>query len=617
MHCLAAAAFAVASMTLLAGVFAVPYVIPSSSAVVSASTLAGFNNTAAYLLYVGLLPPAGLALARLFKQAPIETVLVNKVSLIPTPLVWTVLGGHALLFLALFLVKGAFVFGDGLYFQHILARMASGAVLYRDVNFLYGPVMIYPAFWLSRVVGVTLAYGVYYIVMYLAGLYLLWLCMQAVVRQGHDTDRIFVLFSVGLFNLLLGMNYVLLRHVLPVAALLLAWRYVERPGVGRMAPPIAACFLALTYSLELGVLAVASILGLGILRLLPIRQLGAVCDGNCIKEFFGLVGICAAALGGFVGTFYVIDPSWQALLASLKPLLSYAAGGGNTPIYPSLPFVALMALTVQAVALTVRSLLSQGWKPGMELVLALLALSVVMQRPAFGKPDVPHIAYSGLPMFLLALLVIPPQVGWAKARILGLGVLLVGVMLPLQIFNVFMLKPYVEKKFAGWGLTEAIVSTQPASKVPIQDSVRRAVVYFGGIQTYYFHVLDYYSLPVLLERDLKMVPYLSNIAEAFSLSDIRKIIAELQQTRAIVVSRKTDLQRSAPLAYGGWEGILYQLTASPLPGSRCYAEVVAANETLRAPLREFLVSSYDVAFEDGELVGLTLRATVRSAQGLE
>lgn len=591
------------------GVFVAPYLVPQYSSPLSASTLAGFNNVVAYLFYVGFLVPAGLALARLLRQTPIEAaaVIVNDVRLNPTFAVWAVLCGHVVLFSALFLVKGYFVFGDGLYFQHILARMASGAVLYRDVNFLYGPAMVYPAFWLSRVVGVTLAYGVYYVAVYLAGLYLLWFCIQAVVGRRQDADRLFILLSVGLFNLLLGMNYAFPRHLLPMAALLLVWRYVEQPEASRLLAPIAATFLALTYSLEMGALAIASILALGGLRVLALWRRWSADAGGRMGEFLGLLVVCLAAVSGLFGIFYAIDPSWQAFTASLKPLLSYSAGGGNSPIYPSLPFFSLMAVSVLAVAFTARTLLSQGWRPGVELVLALLVLSLVMQRPAFGKPDALHIAYSGLPLFLLVLLVVPSRAGWAKARSWYLGMLLLGVMLPLQVLNLFMMKPFFERKLAAWRAPEAMASEGPGSKISIQDSLRRAVAHFGEGHLYYLHVLTYYSLPVIVESRLKQVPYIATLEEAFTFEEIGQVIHELRTSRAIVISRREDLRRPVPPAVGGWQSALYQWTASPLQGSRTFAEVVAANGALSEPLREFLASSYDVVFEDGELVGLIPR----------
>jgi hypothetical protein len=269
--------------------------------------------------------------------------------------------------------------------------------------------------------------------------------------------------------------------------------------------------------------------------------------------------------------------------------------------------LSVLGVSVAVVAFLARALLSKGWQQGMDLVLTLLVLALITLRPAFGKPDAPHIAYSGLPLFLMAILLVPTRTGWMKPRTWIFGVLLLGVMVPLQVFNLSMMKPVFERKLAAWGTPEVMASVEQGSKASIQRSLRRAIVHFGDKHPYYLHILAYYSLPVVLEFRLKQVPYIVTLEEAFTFEEIAKVIRELHDSRAIVISRRADLLRSAQPTYGGWEGVLYQLTASPLPGSRVFAEVTAANGALREPLREFLASSYDVVFEDGELVGLIPR----------
>ena len=620
---------------LLYGVFAAPYAIPRHTPVVSAATLTDYNNSAAHFIYGILVIATGFALANLLQRTSAEpsAVIVHEMGLRPTPTVWAVLGGHLVVFLTLFMVKGYFVFGDGLYFQHILARMASGAVLYRDVNFLYGPIMVYPAYWLSRAIGVTTAYGVYYVAVYLAGIYLLWLCLQAVQGCRPDTDRAFVLLSVGLFNLLLGMNYVFPRHLLPLAAVLLAWRCVEQPRSGCLIATSGITLLALSFSLEMGALAVASILGLGCIRVIAswLNRLVAsakhraaqpsVAGGGpatmvigmgrsvteSFRDLFRLAAVSLAALVGWGVMFYAIDPSFQALFESVRPVLSYSAGGGNTPIYLSLPMLSVLGVSVVVVAFLARALLSKGCQQGMDLVLTLLVLALITLRPAFGKPDAPHIAYGGLPLFLTAMLIVPARMSWMKPRTWIFGVLLLGVMVPLQVFNLSMMKPVFERKLAAWRTPEVMASVEQGSKTSIQRSLRRVIVHFGDKHPYYLHILAYYSLPAILEFRLKQVPYVVTLEETFTSEEIAKVIRELHDSQAIVISRRADLLRLAQPAYGGWEGVLYQLTASPLPGSRVFAEITAANAALREPLREFLVSSYDVVFEDGELVGLIPR----------
>ncbi|TAJ29016.1 MAG: hypothetical protein EPO64_04225 [Nitrospirae bacterium] len=55
------------------------------------------------------------------------------------------------------------------------------------------------------------------------------------------------------------------------------------------------------------------------------------------------------------------------------------------------------------------------------------------------------------------------------------------------------------------------------------------------------------------------------------------------------------------------KGRLLELLAVPSPGSSGFVQTVMANGRLRAPLLEFLKSSYEVVGEDGALVALAPR----------
>jgi hypothetical protein len=268
-----------------------------------------------------------------------------------------------------------------------------------------------------------------------------------------------------------------------------------------------------------------------------------------------------------------------------------------------------MAVSVVVVALTLKAAQRRDFWPEAEIGLALLALALLIQRPAFGKPDVVHIAYSGLPIILVALWLLPDRWGSVSSRMLVGWALLVGVLVPMQVFNGFMFKPVIERQLSAVGVAQADPLPVSETKRAIQDSLRRVVLHFGPERTYYLHTLSYYSLPLVREFRLKQVPYISTLEEAFTDEDMAGVIHEIRASDAVVVSRRGDLQRSGRPSQETWESWLYQLTASPLPGSRSFSEVVRANERLREPLLAFLRASYEVAFEDGDLVVLVPRRT--------
>lgn len=610
------------------GVFVLPYAVSAQSGVISASSLAGYNNAAAYGFYLMFGVLNGLLLAVLLKHRPLaplsEVCLTVRWS--PTPAVWAVLITHVGFFGLLYAVKGYFPFGDGMYFQHILVRMVEGAVPYRDVNFLYGPAMLYPAYWLTPFVSVTAAYGLYYITIYLAGLYLLYLSVQVVTADTRAAAQIFLLFALGMFNLLIGLNYVFIRHLLPVATLFLVWGYLREPSVRKLLLAAAALFVTLAYSIEMGVLTILALGVLGLARAVQpwwprlahwtcesdqaecLRPISEAIPATLLRPILRVAAVCGSGIAGLGALFVAIDPSLRALAEALRPILSYSAGAGNSPVYPSLPFLTLVAVSICVLALALQRLQEVGCRPHTDLLLALLALAFLLQRAAFGKPDAPHIAYSGLPMFLLACFLWPPRFGAFNARRWLQGAMLIGVFIPLQLFNLFLFKPVIERRLSAWTGPNTVVASVPAgTKAGIQDSLRRMLDHFGPERTYYLHILSYYSLPLAMEFRLRQVPYVSTLDEVFTKAEMAAIIHELRSSRAVVISRRQDLDPALSPNYETGEGWLYQLAGAPLPGSRSYFEVVAANNRLREPLNVFLRSSYEEVFEDGELVGLVLR----------
>jgi hypothetical protein len=599
------------------GVFVLPYAIPTSSRVISASTLVGFNNAAAYSIYILLLILTSSLLVLAWRAVPLEaSVGVTQLQRwTPTALVWTILIGHALVFAGVYARKGHLVFADGMYFHQILARMAEGAVPYRDVNFLYGPAMLYPAYWLSQYLSVTDAYAFYYVAAYVAGLYLLYLCVQTIT--GLPTDRMFVFCSLGLFNAVLGLNYVLLRFLLPIASVLVAASYLRDPRPLRFLWSVLILYITFTYSLEMGILAALSIMALATLRVLQPRFAAAAACGNtpsrvrgsgedkeaqgCLKLFISVMAICFFAAAALLGTLWIIDPTFQSLSGYLKPMLVYSAGGGNRPLSVSLPFLGIMV--IGTLTFGILTSLARQFDDRAVLFLGLLVAALMMLRPAFGKPDVLHIAYSGLPILLLGFAVVPNKFLGFPLRKAFLLLVFLTLMMPLQVYNLVTYVPVTSSPLRVANETEKD-SVSRWSRRSIENGLDRIVNRFGTNRTYYLHALGYYSLPVVLQRHLKQVPYLVTLEEAFTDEDIKALIDELQNSQAVIVSLRRNLQPLGPFSTEGIAGKLLELMAMPAPGSFGFAETVEANDRLRAPLIEFIRSSYVVAVEDGELVAL-------------
>jgi hypothetical protein len=587
------------------GVFILPYLFPPASAILSASSLAGFNNSLAYAWYVGALVLAAYALAGQVSGDGAREAFEGTGPLFVAPpvAVIAVMAAHLGLFVALYARTHGFVFGEPLYFQDAAYRMHAGSVPFVDFVFFYGPLLISPVVFLAGYVGIPAAYGIYYVASYLAGLYLLYVVLAALLGRKRQLVAWYCVFAIGFFNPITGLNYTLGRFLLPIVTLLASWRCYQAPSTGRWLGAVALMTAAFLCSPDIAVVALASVLVLcGLLCWIDGR------DRRLTTSAAVLAGIPVGALVLAGGLMRFIDGTWRPLVGYLRPIVTFSAGGWNTPIDPSLPALALIAATVLTVAR-----LWRAWRDcrGTRLAALLAAygvMVVLMQRAGLGKADVVHLAFSGLPAFLPAAAWTLPKAGPRPLRWMT-ALLIVGVVGPLQFYHAMLFVPSLLQRW-----TRPAVSASGAGRIPapptrseIQASLAKAVEHFGTGQLYYMHRLEYFRLPIYLRYQLKPFLYHPSLTSAFTSEDIAGVIQSLRQSGVTVLARRSDLTASGatPIPTHWW----YYVTSSPLPGSEVYNLTLEFQARLEAPLVQFLNSEYDVAFEDGEIVGLVRRGT--------
>jgi hypothetical protein len=594
--------FAAAFMA--AGVFLLPYQFPPETPILSASSIAGFNNSIAYLCFVVALPAlAVLAAGELAGDSSVK-ILGNSEALFrrPDAFVIAVLAAHAALFGSLYLWKHGFVFAEALYFQETAYRLAAGAKPFVDFNFFYGPALLYPTAFLARYVGLPAAYALYYVVCYLFGLYLLFILLAALIDDRRWVRTWFAFFAFGFFNPITGLNYTFARFLLPPIALLAAWRCLQTPSVRRISS--AACLLALAIlcSPDIGVVTALGIGVLGTSRLVGDWQAGrSITPTAAVLTVILLGGLAMAGAASLL-----IDGTSQPALAYLTPIVTFSAGAWSTPIDPSAPMLALLAFSVLVAAILWSTWRAHPFSATASLMAGYAVMFVLMERAIFGKADVEHIAFSGLPVFCFAA-------GWSVAAAHRrspakwvAATLAVAVIAPLQFYHAMLFLPSLAwRTIPVAAAVESLPKATSASKEEIQRSLSRAVEYFGPDRPYYMHKLEYYRLPIYLRYQLKPVLYHPSLTSAFTRKDIEDVIADLRRSHAIVLARRSDLQGHAVAhLHPRW---WHYVTSSPLPGSTVFNLTVEFQGRLEAPLVSFLNSSYDRRFEDGDVVGLVLQ----------
>ena len=600
------------SGALVGGVFVLPYWFPPSSPILSASMLAGFNNALAYDVYVVVLGLLAYVLAPFVAKPHVLGALTPSRPLFRVPS-WpavAIIVGHIVLFTALYLRRHAFVFAEALYFEDAAYRVSAGQLPFVDFIFFYGPLFVFPTAILGRYAGILLAYGIVYVMAYVAGLYLLYVVMDALVAERRRLNWWFALLAVGFFNPITGLNYTFGRFLLPIVSLLAVWQCQAAFTIRRWWLAVALVGLAILCSPDI---AAVTVIGSGLL----IAASGIEAwRSSRIQQYAAIVAIPGVALIVAVVPLLLLDGTWGPVFAYVKPIATFSSGGWSTPIDPSLPMLTGVGLTALACAILVAGLANPRDRERRPLVAAFGITLLLMQRAIFGKADVLHIIYSGLPAFLVVVAWQAAAVERRAPRWIG-AAMIIGLMIPLQFYHAMLFVPSLMARFEMSEVAHASTDAPATAKADIQASLATAVDRFGDDRLYYMHKLEYYRLPIYLERRLKPFLHHPSLTSAFTKEDIEDVIGELKQGGAVVLARRTDLMLSGPPAPLPTRWPYYAMSA-PLPGSTVFNLTTEFQWRLEKPLIEFLTTAYDTTFEDGEIVGLVLKSdSTRPAHALQ
>lgn len=613
---------------LVTGTVLLPYLFPPQRGLVGPSADLGFNNGLSYLVYVALLPLPALVLVRLLPRtsAYAELTLSGVVSRVSWRLFTFVVVAHVVLFTAVYLYKGRFVFSEGLYFQSLLHRLGQGELPYLDFSYYYGPAMIYPALWLRAPLRPEAAYAVWYVATYLAGLLVLYVLLAAFVASRRVAALWFVFLAVTLFNPMTGVNFTFLRYLLPSLAFLAAADFLRSGGAGRFALATSLATFAYLYSFDTAILtigAIATLAGLGIVRR-PAHKLLLSLDHLLERERplkpeatpderspKGSTGAARAALvlvsssGASLGAVFLIDPTGEVLRILPETPIAYLLGAHNQPIYPHLLFLTLALASVIAVGLTLRAA-ARGTARASITVVAYLALALASQRASFSTSDPNHLVFFGLPVVLLCLHLSTTFDFGARIRTALLVAVLLGFALPLQAYHLSQLLPFARGVSQESGENRA---EPPVRSDAMQAILTKAVSAVGTNRPYLMYGLTYYSVPVYQHFGLRYANYDTDFASARTPDLVSRMSNEVRRSGAYVIIRRSDLDigGAVPQTDSLWNTVTV-VTGAPLPGSDLRALILESDLRIRAPFLEFLRRDYRVIYEQDGVVVLAPRS---------
>jgi hypothetical protein len=291
-------------------------------------------------------------------------------------------------------------FVEDKYFLTALWRMQCGDQPYRDFEFLYGPLMVFPAHAWMNVFGFSLlSYYTLFALLQGALFVAVMLVLQRYMPQTRARYAAFVLLVPSLFDILLGFNYLGWRRILPVFALLVV---AARPLSPRALVAAAAILgVELAYSLEYGLAGLAACGGIYALLLARPGRARVVRAG---------AGLALLSVG--IGLALIAVSTWPLLgdyFAATRHVLQEASrhGYGAFAFYftaHSLSLFGLLALAVVVVGAGLRQAARVAPSEGDLLLAGAIAYALVSLKVALQRADIWHMASPFLALVLAVLL---------------------------------------------------------------------------------------------------------------------------------------------------------------------------------------------------------------------
>jgi hypothetical protein len=405
------------------GVFWLPFLLPPAPLqAVSAANAAGFNNRVA-VLAAGLLALLAVALSRSMRT-PMHPPVPEDFGPMSRTFVfsWAILSGSLSAVLARMVYQAHIRYGyDYGYFISPATKLALDHLrLYTQVDFPYGPLLIYPVVWARGLFAwcdqpIAAAYSVLYVLEQVSGLLLVAYVLQAMPIR--TSLRRFMFLAVWLCSLIpsLGMNGTFCRYAGPLALFIFAVRSRR--------PIVAAVLLAGG--------------GMVCFGISPEMGFSFTCGSVAYALFRGLrespawFGVLFAQLGA-AGLFLLV------VGRGYRQMLELFSGGAYNLIVEPQPYVLFYLLALLWLAPVALAEAWQERQTDATMLSGLYAMGLGLLPVAFGRADYPHVFLNSLAILFLALV---PVSRWTpKKRFLYVGAFLL-------VFNVNQITEHLANRY--------------------------------------------------------------------------------------------------------------------------------------------------------------------------
>jgi hypothetical protein len=394
---------------LFAAAFSLPYLFPVSPSI-SRSYVAGFSNQAAVLILL-----FGIALFAFFTHGEIAKP-GERDSRLPVSMLLASLGlTLSVCLLRLYVSRDGSLGGETYYFVNRQQMLAAGLAPYRQFEFVYGPLLLYPSFWFTKIFHLTALHG--YIAVWclgwLIGVAMIWMVVRAIDIPIPPRSLLFgfLVLAQLVWTNYGGLNYTPLRAYAAAFCIVVIhtlWTRSKSPWLMSLSS-VAAVALTIMCSTEQAVGVTVGLLAYMFLLALS-RDLKFPWPALAVS-------IC-----GVLTCFAVA--SRAGLLITTR---SFASGGYSYPLLPSFSICIGLFAYVAAGCLLYRSLRLRNLQ---SVTIPLILAGCAMLPAALGRSDILHIT-AATPAFVVgaASLYGMPSLGrwWLALAFIGLVLVPFGV----------------------------------------------------------------------------------------------------------------------------------------------------------------------------------------------
>ncbi|GAC1423949.1 MAG: hypothetical protein NVSMB62_20650 [Acidobacteriaceae bacterium] len=366
-------------------VFILPFAFPPSHPAYGQSYVVGFNNRIA-ILCVALIGLAVLSIG-LMGEVKARRADVTGESKLPlrylgaiagVVIVW--IGSLA----AILLRSGAHTIEDGYFIPQMEKVLLAHRAIYSQVEFVYGPLLLYPTVWLVRLTGaspssITISYYVTVLVHHLLGLAMLFVILNRLPLGRIQRRTMFFAVSLFCLNPWMGLNYTLLRFLAPYFFLILL-DGCERALTATLLSLVTGA-IAVYISPEIGIAYTLGVIAYGIWRGTSRSKMFYLLPAGCV------IGVAAAIR--------------MAPANMLSGMSHYSGGFHHVVLLPSLYiFLTLTAIVWIVPRLTAGA--AKGNTRYSSLLIGMYISSMTMIPAIFGAEESMHVMSNGVGFILLS-----------------------------------------------------------------------------------------------------------------------------------------------------------------------------------------------------------------------